>query len=154
MKVIYFIAPIIAGVFFSGCFGNTPTPTSSSSSLYSEHEENDIAKISKIGEAGVSQQAQKTKSVETEMLESDPLYASEKIKKAIVQHKADDEIKTKPMYLEPLFAKVEIMAYQTENGLYHEQQSIWLKVKDGEIVIKSNDLNNNLTNGDNGILSK
>jgi hypothetical protein len=71
-----------------------------------------------------------------------------------VHNKESDEIKAKPLYLEPLFAKVEIMAYQTENGLYHEQQSIWLKVKDGEIVLKSNDLGSELLNNHSGILSK
>jgi hypothetical protein len=67
-----------------------------------------------------------------------PILANKKKKKALVITKKSDEIIRKPLFLEPLFTKVEIMPYVSKNGLYHEQQSIWLKVKKGEIVIKSN----------------
>lgn len=149
MKKIKYIISAITVILFSGCFGDSPAP-----SLYTENEESHIEMISNIAETKTSDSKDRTTNIEAEMLKNDALYASEKPKKAIIQNKASDEIRAKPLFLEPLFAKVEIMAYQTENGLYHEQQSIWLKVKEGEIVIKSNDLGADIKNDDLGILNK
>lgn len=79
-----------------------------------------------------------THKIKKEMLRSDAVYAYDKQEEALIENKKSDEMVVKPLFLEPKFAKVEIMAYETENGLYHEQQSVWLKVKEGEIVMKSN----------------
>lgn len=149
MKKIKYITSVIAVILFSGCFGDSPAP-----SLYTESEESDIGMISNIAETKISKSKERTAGIEEEMLKNDALYASEKSKKAIIHNKVSDEIRAKPLFLEPLFAKVEIMAYQTENGLYHEQQSIWLQVKEGEIVIKSNDLDADIKNNNLGILNK
>lgn len=78
------------------------------------------------------------KKVEKKLLVKDSVYADAHKKQAIVENKNSDAFVKKPLFLAPLFTKVEIMQYETENGLWHEQQSVWLKVKKGEIVIKSN----------------
>ncbi len=76
-----------------------------------------------------------------DMLRKNSVYRDKKIDEALVENKKSDEINTKPVFLEPLFSKVEIMPYQSSDGVYHEQQAIWIKVKDGEIVLKANSLN-------------
>ena len=30
------------------------------------------------------------------------------------------------------------MPYETKEGIWHEQQSVWIKVKEGQIALKSN----------------
>ncbi len=76
--------------------------------------------------------------IRSEMMTTNPQYAKKHIKQALVENKQSDEIHTKPMFLEPLFAKIEIMPYETKDGIYHEQESVWIKVKKGEIVLKTN----------------
>ena len=46
------------------------------------------------------------------------------------------------------------MPYVTKDGLYHEQESIWVRVQDGEIVIKANEKGSTTTDSFKSILNK
>jgi len=60
----------------------------------------------------------------------------------------------KPMFLEPLFARIEFMPYETKDGIYHEQQSVWVKIKKGKIVLKVNSSKSSVDTYNKTILSK
>jgi hypothetical protein len=73
-----------------------------------------------------------------EMLKEDADYMSKNLGHAIVENKNYDYPVSRPIYVEPIFAKIEFMPYETKEGIWHEQQSVWVKVKDGQIALKSN----------------
>lgn len=73
-----------------------------------------------------------------EMLKEDADYMAKNPGHAIVENKNYDYPSNKPVFVEPIFAKVEIMPYETKEGIWHEQQSVWIKVKEGQIALKSN----------------
>ena len=78
------------------------------------------------------------KITKNEMLKEDADYMSKNPGHAIVENKNYDYPSNKPVFVEPIFAKVELMPYETKEGIWHEQQSVWIKVKDGQIALKSN----------------
>jgi len=80
--------------------------------------------------------------ISEQMLIDNPDYIKSNTQKALIANKKLDISLTKPAYLEPIFSKVEILPYTAENGLYFEQQSVWLKVVDGEIALKTNRASN------------
>ena len=88
-----------------------------------------------------------------ELLTKDPVYADKNKKTAIIENKNSDAFTKKPLFLEPIFTKVEIMPYETDNGLYHEQQSVWVKIRKEEIVIKSNPDAQNLFSTQKSVLN-
>ena len=74
------------------------------------------------------------KITKNEMLKEDADYMSKNPGHAIVENKNYDYPSNKPVFVEPIFAKVELMPYETKEGIWHEQQSVWIKVKDGQIA--------------------
>lgn len=78
------------------------------------------------------------KITKNEMLKEDADYMSKNPGHAIVENKNYDYPSNKPVFVEPIFAKVEFMPYETKEGIWHEQQSVWIKVKEGQIALKSN----------------
>lgn len=73
-----------------------------------------------------------------QMLKEDADYMEKNVGHAIVENKHYDFPSEKPVFVEPIFAKVEFMPYETKDNIWHEQQSVWIKVKDGQIALKSN----------------
>ena len=73
-----------------------------------------------------------------EMLKEDADYMSKNPGHALVENKSYDYPSNKPVFVEPIFAKVELMPYETKEGIWHEQESVWIKVKEGQIALKSN----------------
>jgi len=78
-----------------------------------------------------------------QMLKEDADYMRKNIGHSLIENKTSDFAFQKPVFKEPIFAKVEIMPYETKDGIWHEQQSVWIKVKSGEIALKSNPFGNN-----------
>lgn len=78
-----------------------------------------------------------------QMLKEDADYMKKNVGHSLIENKTPDFAFQKPVFKEPIFAKVEIMPYETKDGIWHEQQSVWIKVKSGEIALKSNPFNNN-----------
>lgn len=78
-----------------------------------------------------------------QMLKEAADYMKKNIGHSLIENKTPDFAFQKPVFKEPIFAKVEIMPYETKDGIWHEQQSVWIKVKSGEIALKSNPFNNN-----------
>lgn len=154
-KLSLIIAFTAASFIFSGCAKDAPKPKTQST-VYSKEDSQLFNRINQLGSKRLDTLEEQKDYLYTKskMLQSDPVYASEKPAEALVENKKDDFITEKPMYLEPMFTKVEIMPYQTSNGLYHEQESAWLKVKDGEIVVKSNDYSNTVDTLNSSILSR
>ena len=145
-KTVLFLAGI--SLLFSGCgVVSQPKPKAQSkheTGLYTKEESALFKRIKRLSNQRTDfpKDQKDYKKIKEEMLKGNPVYAEKHKAEAIVASKKSDAIVQKPVYLEPLFAKVEIMPYQTSDGLYHEQQSVWLKVKQGEIVIKTNDYGN------------
>lgn len=79
----------------------------------------------------------------SKLLKNNADYMQNNIGHAIVENKDVDFPTAKPVFVEPIFAKVEIMPYETKDGIWHEQQSVWIKVKEGQIALKSNPFQNN-----------
>lgn len=123
----------------SGCASKQEVVVTPAQQLYSNDELSVFNRLSKLDEKPKEPTATKYKEVQKEMLVSDPVYAKDNITSALIENKKNDEFETKPLFIEPLFTKVEIMPYETKGGIYHEQQSVWIKVKEGEIVMKIND---------------
>ena len=77
-----------------------------------------------------------------QMLKEDADYMKKNVGHSLIENKAPDFISQKPVFTEPIFAKVEFMPYETKDGIWHEQQSVWIKVESGEIALKSNPFDN------------
>ena len=149
-----FIAIIISiaiSVFFSGCFEKPKPKQEVKPKVFQKEDEYIFSRIENLAKG---RKPSKKKLIEEKMLKKDPVFAKKKEKKALIINKKSDEIVRKPLYLEPLFTRVEIMPYVTKDGLYHEQESIWVKIKDGEIVIKANKKGSTTTDSFKSILNK
>lgn len=118
-------------LLMSGCNNIAPSPEKKinieqTKTIYSKEESDLLQSLSLLKENNAK------------MLTQDAVYANHKQAAALIENKKSDVFSSKPLFLEPLFAKIEIMPYETKSGIYHEQQSVWVKVKEGEIVMKSN----------------
>ncbi|MGD9718131.1 MAG: hypothetical protein AB7U24_02730 [Sulfurimonadaceae bacterium] len=152
--ILSVVAILLMGL--SGC-ANDPKPIKqevASSSIYTKEEVDKLARLKEMKSKPSTPIETQYKQVKAEMLVSNPQYAEDHITEAIIENKKNDEFSSKPLFQEPLFAKVEIMPYETADGIYHEQQSVWIKVKEGEIVIKSNEPYNAVADSHKAILQK
>ena len=76
-----------------------------------------------------------TKAVKKVLLKTSPNYAKHHKKEAI-----KEVIRVKPnmpVYQEPLFAEMYVMPYVSDNGIYHDVQKVYIKVKNGEWVLNT-----------------
>jgi len=140
--IVSLIITISISLFLSGCAssfnGNKPiviNKNKTNKKVYTKDEDQLFKKLELI--------TKKQQSIDNVVIEKEmrinPVLSKKYEKEALIITKKPDEITKKPLYLEPIFAKVEVMPYVSKNGLYHSQQTIWVKVKEGDIVIKSND---------------
>ena len=121
---------VVASILISGCNSTKPTPkVKVDLEVYNPVDMQDFIDTNTSAD---------NRELEKKMLVKDASYASDKKTSALIENKKSDAFNSKPLFLEPLFVKIEIMPYETKNGIYHEQQAVWIKVKEGEIVMKSN----------------
>lgn len=133
-KYLFAISTVVA--MLSGCATAQKEVKPQNKQQYTDDEI--MKKLQYLKEQTHQKKDKPLDAIESEMMTHNPQYAEKHIEQALVENKKDDEIDSKPMFLEPMFAKIEIMPYETKDGIYHEQQSVWIKVKNGEIVLKSN----------------
>jgi Type IV conjugative transfer system lipoprotein (TraV). len=154
-NIIFSVSAILLATL-TGC-ASDPKPVAKEkapSSIYTKEEADKLARLKDMGSKPKTPIESQYKQVKAEMLISNPQYAEDHITEAIIENKKNDEFSSKPLFQEPLFAKVEIMPYETVDGIYHEQQSVWIKVKEGEIIIKSNEPYNAVVDSHKAILQK
>ena len=75
------------------------------------------------------------KAVKKVLLKTSPNYAKYHKKEAV-----KEVIRVKPnipVYQEPLFAEMYVMPYVSNNGIYHDVQKVYIKVKNGEWVLNT-----------------
>jgi hypothetical protein len=128
MKKITYSILVAIPLLFNAC-ANKEQQTVSLDSNYKE-------KLSYLKSKYVEKN--EVKITKDEMLKEDADYMSKNPGHAIVENKNYDYPSNKPVFVEPIFAKVEIMPYETKDGIWHEQESVWIKVKEGQIALKSN----------------
>lgn len=74
-----------------------------------------------------------TKEVKEILLKNNALFAKKHKKEAL-----KEKIRLKsnaPLYIPPRFAKMIVFPYVSDDGIYHDTQVVWVKVKDGEFVL-------------------
>ncbi len=69
------------------------------------------------------------------LLKTNSLYAK-KYKKEALKEKINLTPNT-PLYRPPLFAEMIVFPYVSD-GIYHDTQKIWIKIKNGEFVLNQN----------------
>ena len=67
------------------------------------------------------------------LLKTNPLFAK-KYKKAALKEKVP-LAPNAPLYIPPRFAKMIVFPYVSDNGIYHDTQVVWIKVKNGQFVL-------------------
>jgi hypothetical protein len=129
MKKIQLSLLVAASLFLSACAQKSDENSVNLDSTYKE-------KLSYLKNKYTEKN--ETKITRNEMLKEDADYMQKNPGHAIVENKNYDYPSNKPVFVEPIFAKVEFMPYETKEGIWHEQQSVWIKVKEGQIALKSN----------------
>lgn len=82
-----------------------------------------------------------TKNIEVEkykkeMLKNNENYSEKHLKQSLYEnYKTNDE---KPLYKNPEFAVITIFPYVSDDGIYHEYERVWVKIKDGNFILKQN----------------
>lgn len=133
MKKINISLLLTISLLFSACATNNSQNNVTLDSNYKDKISYLKSKYSEKNEIKLSR---------NEMLKEDADYMQKNPGHAIVENKNYDYPSNKPVFVEPIFAKVEFMPYETKDGIWHEQESVWIKVKDGQIALKSNPNNN------------
>ena len=133
MKKINISLLLTISLLFSACATNNSQNNVTLDSNYKDKISYLKSKYSEKNEVKLSR---------NEMLKEDADYMQKNPGHAIVENKNYDYPSNKPVFVEPIFAKVEFMPYETKDGIWHEQESVWIKVKDGQIALKSNPNNN------------
>jgi len=67
------------------------------------------------------------------LLKTNPLFAK-KYKKAALKEKVP-LAPNAPLYIPPRFAKMIVFPYVSDDGIYHDTQVVWIKVKNGQFVL-------------------
>ena len=138
MKKIKFILLAAIPLVFSACSTkNNEFPSENISTKTNISEDSNYQDKIKYLKSKYSEKDQ-IKISRDDMLKNDADYMGANPGHAIVENKNYDYPSSKPVFVEPIFAKGEIMPYETKEGIWHEQQSIWIKVKEGQIALKSN----------------
>lgn len=71
-----------------------------------------------------------------EMLKNNENYSEKHLKQSLYEnYKTNDE---KPLYKNPEFAVITIFPYVSDDGIYHEYERVWVKIKDGNFILKQN----------------
>jgi len=131
---------IIAGLF-AGCATIEPQPQQKPKTLSKdknlkvieefvkqEKKENKTEKIARYDDKVVD-----VKEAKKILLKNNALFAKKYKKEAL-----KEKIRLKnnaPLYIPPRFAEMTIFPYVSDDGIYHDTQVVWVKVKDGEFVL-------------------
>ena len=129
MKKLHLLLLVATSLSFSACAQKSDENSVNLDSTYKEKLSYLKNKYTDKNEIKISR---------NEMLKEDADYMQKNPGHAIVENKNYDYPSNKPVFVEPIFAKVEFMPYETKEGIWHEQQSVWIKVKEGQIALKSN----------------
>ena len=143
----------VIGMFFVGCASSQPQPAVTPAPKVQTKKEvqNDNKNLKLIQEFvknGKSERASgesvkkiakfddkpvDTKEVKKVLLKTNPLFAS-KYKKEALKEKVP-VVPNTPLYRPPLFAEMIVFPYVSDDGIYHDTQKVWIKIKDGEFVL-------------------
>jgi len=126
------------GILFLGCNNQpqlkTTKPTKEEKIISSFVKDFNISKpVKKI--AKELDKPINTKEVKKTLLKTSPYYAKFHQKEALQEHIRVNPVI--PLYKEPLFAEMYVMPYVSNNGIYHDTQKIFIKIKDGEWVLNT-----------------
>lgn len=160
-KSLWISFSVLAALLTSGCStSQAPIPLNDAqashkeASIFAKEESAKLQQLKLLTQKPDTPIESKYRVIESQMLKKNSQYAEDHITDALIENKRNDEFSSKPLFQEPLFAKVEIMHYESEDGIYHEQQSVWIKAKEGEIVIKSNEPYNEVVDSHKSVLEK
>jgi len=73
------------------------------------------------------------------LLKTNALYAEKYKKEALKENMR--LAPNAPLYRPPLFAEMIVYPYVSDDGIYHDTQVVWIKVKNGEFVLNQRDAN-------------
>ena len=133
----------IMGAFLAGCASNQPQPnipkpqpkqTDKNLKVIQAFVKNDknnsknIKKIAKFDDKVVD-----VKEAKKILLKTNPLFAK-KYKKAALKEKIPLAVNA-PLYIPPRFAKMIVFPYVSDDGIYHDTQVVWIKIKNGQFVL-------------------
>ena len=133
---------------FAGCAANQPTPQPKpqpkplhtdknlkviqafvkNSNSYKNNSYGNIKKIARYDDKVVD-----VKEAKNILLKTNPLFAK-KYKKAALQEKVP-LAPNAPLYIPPRFAEMIVFPYVSKDGIYHDTQVVWVKIKNGEFVL-------------------
>lgn len=130
----------VIGAFLVGCANNQPKPNIPKpepkqtnnlkiiKSFVKNKNNNNIEKIAKFDDKITDiKQAKKI------LLKNNPLFAK-KYKKAALKEKIPLKVNA-PLYIPPRFAKMIVFPYVSNNGIYHDTEIVWVKIKKGQFVL-------------------
>ena len=135
-RVVLFL--VVIGLF-SGCVttNNTPQPKVVAKSknlkkieefVKGTEEVNATKKIARYINKPVD-----IKDAKKILLKNNALFAKKHKKEAL---KEKVRLKSNaPLYIPPRFAKMIVFPYVSDDGIYHDTQTVWVKIKDGEFVL-------------------
>ncbi len=147
------LKPIIATITILtilGCSSNQPQPkkvTTGNTKNKKIKEIEKFVKNNKTSKTSTKKIAVYTdkpiniKEVNKILLKTSPLYAKKYKKEALKENMRLTP--NTPLYRPPLFAQMIVYPYVSDDGIYHDTQLVWIKVKDGEFVL--NQKNHNTT---------
>ena len=126
--------------FLVGCASNQPQPkpqpkqtdkTLKVIQAFVKNDNNNNKNIKKI--ARFDDKVVDVKEAKKILLKTNPLFAK-KYKKAALKEKIP-LAPNAPLYIPPRFAKMIVFPYVSNDGIYHDTQVVWIKVKNGQFVL-------------------
>ena len=123
-KLLFALLAITA--FFNGCIASNRTLHIKENSL-----DNELASIMQDGNIRFSDNERE---IIDSLLKHSPSFAQSNLQKA--QEKNIVNLPNNmPLYRQPLFAKMFIFPFISNNGVYHGYSESWLKIKEGEFIL-------------------
>jgi hypothetical protein len=102
-----------------------------------KNDKNKTNKTEKI--AAYSNKVIDVKQVKKNLLKNNALFAKKHKKEAIKENMKLPN--NSPLYIAPKFAKMTILPYTSDDGIYHDIQTVWIKVKEGEFALNQRQKN-------------
>jgi hypothetical protein len=137
-KIIIF--GIITG-FFIGCANTQPTiqkPKQAQNNDKNLKVIENFVKDSKSSDnikkiAKYDDKVTDVKQAKKVLLKTNPLYAKVHKKEALKENMRLEN--NAPLYIPPRFAEMIVFPYTSDDGIYHDTQIVWVKIKDGQFVL-------------------
>jgi len=140
-----FILSITGTLLFIGCAANNPQPHTQTQMKNHKNDKNIQVIQNYVQNKKVTQPIKKIakyvdkpvdiKQVEKKLLKISSYYANKHKKEAI-----KETIKLQsnmPLYRKPLFAEMYVMPYVSNDGIYHDTQKVFIKIKKGKFVLNT-----------------